>query len=262
MCLVLPSGAPLSVPIPPWAKMVKARVPTRGPTSQAELEQCKEAWPVVFHARQHPTLDERFSPLHATDLTFFSACAVRLAALARMAGFCPDAAVVVDPQRRCIVAAAHSVTPAHAQLPRVIEPPQDVQGKWGKASDVDKYLTAEAEPNTHPWAHSTTRALKMCAGEGRGGYLATGLDMFLVSEPCVGCSMALVHSRIRCVVYGRSAPQGGLGTMVSVPSLSNVTHSFVCVGGCREREAKALWGETGERANLDADIDMQPEERS
>ncbi|ELQ74765.1 Subunit of tRNA-specific adenosine-34 deaminase, partial [Trachipleistophora hominis] len=32
-------------------------------------------------------------------------------------------------------------------------------------------------------------------------YLCTGLDAFLLNEPCVSCSMAFVHGRIRRVFY-------------------------------------------------------------
>lgn len=47
----------------------------------------------------------------------------------------------------------------------------------------------------------------------QGQYLGTGLDLVSLEEPCVMCSMALVHSRIRRLVFSESTPsplQGGI----------------------------------------------------
>ncbi|KAK6360810.1 tRNA-specific adenosine deaminase subunit tad3 [Orbilia blumenaviensis] len=42
------------------------------------------------------------------------------------------------------------------------------------------------------------------------GYLMNDLVVFMTHEPCVMCSMAMVHSRIGCLVYGEPMVSGGL----------------------------------------------------
>ncbi|EWC43531.1 hypothetical protein DRE_07493 [Drechslerella stenobrocha 248] len=49
------------------------------------------------------------------------------------------------------------------------------------------------------------------------GYLMNDLVVFVTHEPCVMCTMALVHSRIGCLIYGEPMVSGGLHADLAPP---------------------------------------------
>jgi tRNA-specific adenosine deaminase 3 len=58
-------------------------------------------------------------------------------------------------------------------------------------------------------------------------YLLTNQTVFLTHEPCIMCSMALLHSRVKEVFYLYPMPKtGGCGSLTCLPQLKGVNHRF------------------------------------
>ena len=93
---------------------------------------------------------------------------------------------------------------------------------------------------TDPTAHAEMVALRE-AGKAAGNYRLTDATVYVTVEPCLMCVGALVHARVREVVYGAPEPRtGALMSAVKGLDLAGLNHRFNVVGGVCEEECRAL----------------------
>lgn len=59
-----------------------------------------------------------------------------------------------------------------------------------------------------PTAHAEIQALRDAA-QATGNYRLAGADLYVTVEPCTMCAGALVHARIRRLVFGTREPRSG-----------------------------------------------------
>lgn len=58
-------------------------------------------------------------------------------------------------------------------------------------------------------------------------YLLTRMTLFTTHEPCLLCSMALLHSRVQYIIYAvESAGAGGCGSIYDVHEDEGLNHKF------------------------------------
>ena len=62
--------------------------------------------------------------------------------------------------------------------------------------------------DSDPSAHAELVALRE-AGKNAGNHRLGDCDLFVTIEPCAMCAGAMVHARIRRLVYGSDDPKGG-----------------------------------------------------
>lgn len=98
------------------------------------------------------------------------------------------------------------------------------------------------QPITHadPSSHAEIMALRD-AGQTLGNYRLSGCDLYVTLEPCVMCSGAIMHARIRRVIFGAGDPKtGACGSVVDLFSEPRLNHHATVTGGVMADEAVAL----------------------
>ena len=90
-----------------------------------------------------------------------------------------------------------------------------------------------------PSAHAEIVALRD-AGAALGSYRLPECDLLVTVEPCVMCVGALLHARVRRVVFGCADPKAGaLGGLLDLGAQPGFNHRFAVVGGVLADEAAA-----------------------
>lgn len=91
-----------------------------------------------------------------------------------------------------------------------------------------------------PSAHAEMIALRE-ASQALGNYRLTDCDLYVTLEPCVMCSGAIFHARIRQVVYGASDPKTGVaGSVMNLYASKQLNHHTDVRGGVLAQESATL----------------------
>ncbi|HEU4694858.1 MAG TPA: tRNA adenosine(34) deaminase TadA [Vicinamibacterales bacterium] len=102
------------------------------------------------------------------------------------------------------------------------------------ASAFNQPITA-----SDPTAHAEVLVLREAARV-LGNYRLTDATVYVTVEPCLMCVGAMVHARVREVVYGAVEPKAGaLVSAIRALEHPSLNHRFVVTGGVLEDECRA-----------------------
>jgi tRNA(adenine34) deaminase len=97
---------------------------------------------------------------------------------------------------------------------------------------------------THdPTAHAELVALR-AGGVALRNYRLDDTVLYVTLEPCLMCAAAMVHARVRRVVFGAFDPKAGAaGGLIDAFALKGLNHRVDVFGGVLEAECGALLSE-------------------
>lgn len=91
-----------------------------------------------------------------------------------------------------------------------------------------------------PTAHAEIVAMRVAA-QTLGNYRLEGCELFVTLEPCAMCSGAMLHARLRRVVFGAADPKTGVaGSVLDLFAQPQLNHQTTVEGGVRAGECGAL----------------------
>ncbi len=91
-----------------------------------------------------------------------------------------------------------------------------------------------------PTAHAEVEALRS-GGRSLGSYRLTDTTLYVTLEPCPMCASAIVHARVRRLVFGAWDPRAGAaGTMIDLFALPGLNHRVDVFGGVLMEECAGL----------------------
>lgn len=211
-------------------------VPSRAPRQSPDLWRCcHEVWPLALPKPLPVALPSAEMIAHTRRI--FQERVLPLCEAAEAHGCLGIAAVVVDAATNQTVATSEDCHTMHRSNPLVCAP-------YGFTPAQNATATSGCRVElTHPVSHALLElAPRQAEGAGRLGtvqetgeavekkalpYLASGLDLYVSHEPCVMCSMALVHSRVERVFFAvPNTAHGGLATCFHVHLIESLNHHF------------------------------------
>jgi len=91
-----------------------------------------------------------------------------------------------------------------------------------------------------PTAHAEIAALRGAA-TALNNYRLSNCDLYVTLEPCVMCAGAIIHARIRRLVFGAYDPKtGACGSVIDLFAQPRLNHHTAVAGGALAAECGAL----------------------
>lgn len=94
------------------------------------------------------------------------------------------------------------------------------------------------ETHQDPTAHAELRAIQLACQNRKSWHLGD-CTLYVTLEPCPMCAGAIIHSRIKLLVYGADDPKSGaIQTVLNLPDSAASNHKLAVLGGVAEAECR------------------------
>ena len=91
-----------------------------------------------------------------------------------------------------------------------------------------------------PTAHAEILALRESASK-LSNYRLLNTSLYVTVEPCIMCMGAIVHARVKRVIYGANDPKwGAAGSLYNFSEDVRLNHRVEIIKGVREEECREL----------------------
>lgn len=111
-----------------------------------------------------------------------------------------------------------------------------------------------------PTAHAEIVAMR-AAAQAIGNYRLLDCDLYVTLEPCAMCAGAMIHARLRRLIYGAADPKAGAaGSVLEVLNHPRLNHQLAVTAGVLSEECGDLLRDffRERRRNSDLDGDFPP----
>ena len=106
----------------------------------------------------------------------------------------------------------------------------------------------------NPTAHAEIMAIEQ-AGQFLHNYRLVNTTLYVTLEPCIMCAGAIIHSRIKRVVYGASDYKtGAAGSYINILSRTGINHFAQITSGVLASECSSMLSNFFKKRRLEKNI--------